>query len=105
MADSVEPARTVGRSWPTLDAPKAACLYPWCTRRLTYRSQGSGRQPLFCTPAHRDLYGKERRLLTRRLQAARRDGNSSVASQLGWKLLRFPDLQGPSSTESGSAER
>lgn len=87
-----EPGPSV-RAWPALDAPKAACVYPWCTRRLTFRREGSGRQPMFCGQAHRDLYGRERRTLTRQLAAARQAGHGAVVSQLEWKLIRYPSLQ------------
>lgn len=81
------------RDWPPLDAPKAACLYPWCTRRLRFRSEGSGRQPLFCSRAHRDLYGRERRSLERQLAAARAAGQAAAIGLLDWKLLRYPNLR------------
>ncbi|MCF6733636.1 hypothetical protein [Blastococcus sp. KM273129] len=83
------------RDWPPLDAPKASCLYPWCTRRLKFRTEGSGRQPLFCGRAHRDLYGRERRSLERQLAAARAGGQSTAISMLEWKLLRYPTLRVP----------
>lgn len=81
------------RDWPPLDAPKAACLYPWCTRRLKFRTEGSGRQPLFCGRAHRDLYGRERRSLERQLVAARAAGQAVRVGMLEWKLLRYPNLR------------
>lgn len=81
------------RDRPPLDAPKAACLYPWCTRRLRFRSEGSGRQPLFCGRAHRDLFGRERRSLERQLAAARAAGHVAVVGLVEWKLLRYPVLR------------
>lgn len=95
MSKSLQTSLPSARSWPALDAPKAACVYPWCTRRLTFRREGSGRQPIFCGQAHRDLYGRERRALIRQLAAARESGQGAVVSQLEWKLLRYPSLQAP----------
>lgn len=93
------------RDWPPLDAPKAACLYPWCTRRLKFRSGGSGRQPLFCGQAHRDLYGRERRSLERQLAAARAAGQAATLGLLEWKLLRYPNLRTASGPVAEAAAR
>lgn len=101
MADSQGSSDVPRRDWPPLDAPKAACLYPWCTRRLKFRSEGSGRQPLFCGRVHRDLYGRERRSLERQLAAARAGGQSMAISLLEWKLLRYPNLRVLTSSDGG----
>src|SRR4051794_41185892 len=91
-AQDLEPSTAKWRDWPPLDAPKAACLYPWCRRRLTYRPEGSGRQPLFCGRSHRDLYGRERRALEQQLAGARDAGDGRRVGELEWKLLRYPNL-------------
>jgi hypothetical protein len=70
-------------------------MYPWCRRRLTFRAEGSGRQPAFCGRAHRDLYGRERRSLERQLAAARTAGHGGAVSLLEWKLVRYPSLHRP----------
>lgn len=103
MAGVGETGEAGTRDWPTLEAPKAACLYPWCTRRLKFRSEGSGRQPLFCGQAHRDLYGRERRSLERQLTAARTAGHAPTISLLEWKLLRYPILRAAGGAASSSA--
>ena len=95
MAEEMAASEAPRRDWPPLDAPKAACMYPWCRRRLTFRAEGSGRQPLFCGRAHRDLYGRERRSLERQLTAARAAGQAAVVSQLEWKLIRYPSMHAP----------
>lgn len=76
-------------------------MYPWCTRRLKFRSEGSGRQPLFCGRAHRDLYGRERRSLKRQLDAARAGGEHAMIGLLEWKLLRYPNLRAVSGPAAG----
>lgn len=103
MAKVDEDGDASRRGWPPLDAPKAACLYPWCTRRLRFRSEGSGRQPLFCGRAHRDLYGRERRSLERQLAAARTAGHAAVVGLLEWKLLRYPNLRAAPGTLAQAA--
>lgn len=100
MAEVADDSDAPRRDWPPLDAPKAACMYPWCARRLKFRSEGSGRQPVFCGRAHRDLYGRERRSLERQLSAARASGNSATVSLLEWKLIRYPNLRTLSASQS-----
>lgn len=100
VAEVERQAEVSRRDWPPLEAPKAACLYPWCTRRLKFRSEGSGRQPLFCGRAHRDLYGRERRSLERQLTAARTARQAAAVGLLEWKLLRYPNLRSPSAATS-----
>ena len=93
MGEVRQGAEAAGRDWAPLDAPEAACMYPWCTRRLTFRAEGSGRQPLFCGRDHRDRYGRERRSLERQLAVARTAGQGSMQGLLEWKLVRYPNLR------------
>lgn len=95
MSESVAESAELRRDWPPLDVPKAACMYPWCRRRLTFRSEGSGRQPMFCGRVHRDLYGRERRSLERQLTAARTGRDTGAVPLLEWKLARYPTLRSP----------
>ena len=104
MAESMAAAEVARRDWPPLDAPKAACLYPWCRRRLTFRAEGSGRQPMFCGRVHRDLYGRERRSLERQLTAARAVGDRAAVSLLEWKLIRYPSLHTAAAQGSEQAQ-
>lgn len=80
--------------WPKnrLQTRKARCMHPNCMTRIEWRPDQQGRNPAFCSTAHRVAYHQDRKRLLAFLVQAEERRDRAETSRIRWLLLRYPDL-------------